>query len=168
MKSNSLLQPKAPWLHLLVASESEVCDRMLAMQESASGKVVARLIRGHKAKRTAVLFDEFAAALQFPCYFGENWDAFEECLNDLEWLPGDAYVLFITNSNRLLEEESPEELRQLLDLLANAGAEWAKAVTGERPGSAKPFHAVLQCTQQDEPGLRQRIQATRVAFDVLK
>ena len=86
MKTHPLLQPKGPWLHLLLATESEACDRMGALQTSGSGQVVARRIRGHKAKTTAALFDEFAAALQFPCYFGENWDAFDECLNDLEWL----------------------------------------------------------------------------------
>ena len=141
---------------------------MGALQTSASGQVVARRIRGHKAKTTAALFDEFAAALQFPCYFGENWDAFDECLNDLEWLPGDAYLLFITNSNRLLDEEAPQELTQLLDLLASAGAEWAKAMGGERPRSAKPFHAVLQCTHEDEHGLRRKLQAAGKAYDVVK
>src|SRR5262245_61564665 len=105
MKANPVLKSTGPWLHLLTASESEACDRLWALQK-ASVKVVARLIRGHKARTTVALFDEFAAALQFPGYFGENWDAFMECLTDLEWLPGDAYVLFITNSNRLLEEEN--------------------------------------------------------------
>jgi len=168
MKANPLLQPKEPWLHILVASESEACDRIRALQNGSSSKVVARLIRGLKAKTTRALFDEIAAALQFPYYFGENWDALNDCLNDLEWLPGDAYVLCITHSSHLLEGESPETLRVFLDLLAYSGAEWAKAKTRERPRSAKAFHVVLQCTQEEEPGLRQKLQAAQSAYSILK
>ena len=29
----------------------------------------------------------------FPGLFGHNWDAFEECVNDLSWAPADGYVL---------------------------------------------------------------------------
>ena len=167
MKANPLLQPKAPWLHLLVATESETWDRMLALQQLTS-PVAARRIRGHKGLTTGALFDEFAAALQFPYYFGENWDAFHDCLNDLEWLPGTAYTVFITNSNRLLENESQEELRLFLGLMARVGDEWAKEVAGKRPRSAKAFHAVLQCSHEDEAALRRSLQAARTAFDTLK
>jgi hypothetical protein len=139
-----------------------------ALQKSPSANAVVRLIRGQKAKRTGALFDEFAAALQFPCYFGENWDAFAECLTDLEWLPGDAHILFITNSDRLMEEESARELRRLLDLLAYAGAEWAKRESAKPPGFAKPFHTVLQCAKQAEAGLLHKLQAAQVAWKILK
>lgn len=41
------------------------------------------------------LFAEFKRQLKFPSYFGRNWDAFEECLTDLEWLPGCSYVIVV-------------------------------------------------------------------------
>ncbi len=30
--------------------------------------------------------EELAEALQFPDYYGKNWDAFDECMCDLDWL----------------------------------------------------------------------------------
>jgi RNAse (barnase) inhibitor barstar len=33
------------------------------------------------------LFATVADQLFFPDYFGGNWDAFDECLRDLSWLP---------------------------------------------------------------------------------
>jgi hypothetical protein len=34
-----------------------------------------------------VLLEALGRALHFPDYYGVNWDAFEECIRDLEWLP---------------------------------------------------------------------------------
>jgi hypothetical protein len=36
----------------------------------------------------------YAKALSMPDYFGENWDAFDECLRDLSWLTQHTIVLF--------------------------------------------------------------------------
>ncbi len=41
------------------------------------------------------LFDVVAAAMSFPDYFGSNWDAVDECLEDMSWLPSKGYVLVL-------------------------------------------------------------------------
>ena len=46
-------------------------------------------------------YDEIAAALAFPEYFGRNLDALADMLNDLEWIPCRHIFLICRNSNTL-------------------------------------------------------------------
>jgi len=99
------------------------------------------------------LFDEFAAALQFPWYFGENADAFEDCLSDLNWLPpGAGYVVMITQPAEVLKDAGEGAFQWFVEALERTSQEWAHPVQqGEwwdRP--AIPFHVVLQV---ESPGV---------------
>src|SRR5260370_28422543 len=163
MDLNRLLRQDKPWLVLLIATESEACDQFAALPGSAPGQVAYRMIRGQKAKTTADLFDEFAAALQFPCYFGENWDAFDECVTALAWLPGNAYVLLIVRSIQLLDQEPADQLQLFLKTLQNAGQEWSKPAP-HAPRPARAFHVLFQCVSAHEAALSSRLSAAAVAF----
>lgn len=48
---------------------------------------------GRHARDKATFLAAAAEAMSFPAYFGHNWDAFEECVNDLSWAPANGYVL---------------------------------------------------------------------------
>ena len=87
------------------------------------------------------MLDEFARALDFPQYFGRNWDALEDCLTDLEWLSAEAFVLIITNADQLLKK-SPGELKTLAGILSAVASHWASS---DPPAS---FHCLFHC----EPG----------------
>ncbi len=51
------------------------------------------------------LFVAIASALHFPDYFGRNWDALDECLTDMEWLPRtQGYVLFVDGAEALWKD----------------------------------------------------------------
>jgi RNAse (barnase) inhibitor barstar len=168
MPINRVLRPEGPWLHPFVATTSDAYDRVWALQKAGETRVVCRTIRGQKARTTQALFDEFAAALQFPYYFGENWDAFDECLTDLEWLPADAYVLLIENSTHLLETETSEQLSAFFQALERAGREWGTPVVGQFPRPAKGFHVLLQCTLEEKSSLHQKLEAAKVSFEPLE
>jgi RNAse (barnase) inhibitor barstar len=114
-----------------------------------------RFVRGHKMKTTEGLFDEFSAAIQFPYYFGENWNAFRDCLLDLEWLPGEVYGIIISDSQRLLEE-SPEDLDILIDYLEEAGAEFKQA--------GKRFVTLFHCEGKNKAEVRKTLQSVGVFF----
>src|ERR1700730_8260575 len=132
MKLDTLLRSHKPQMHVLLAGESEVCDALGALERSSEGRAVCRVIRGRKATTEPAFFDECAAAWQFPYYFGENWDAFEECLADLEWLPAEAYMFCVTQGIHLLEKEPSEQQVRLLSLLQRVAREWGQS-TAIRP-----------------------------------
>jgi RNAse (barnase) inhibitor barstar len=164
MDVHSLFRTAAPYLHLWSASPSDAYEFARSIQQAPGRQAIVRLIRGAKAKTADRLFDEFGAALQFPDYFGENWDALFDCLCDLEWLAGDAYLLFITDGELVLERE-PKEFKNLMEVLANAAEEWAKAEDSQ--GVARPFHFVLQCSAEREAHLEARLRETGHKFEVL-
>ena len=62
-------------------------------------------------------------ALAFPAYFGQNWDAFEEMICDLAWVPAAGYVLLYTDAYRFAGAR-PAEWRIALAILHRAVDEW--------------------------------------------
>jgi hypothetical protein len=161
MSTDPVLRPEGPWLHPFAATESAACDRLRKLQHAVGPRIACRAIRGRKARTRQGVFDEFAAALQFPCYFGENWDAFDECLTDLEWLPAEGYVLLVTHSAHLLEAEAPDQLATLFRILERAGQEWSQSAGSARPPRA--FHVLLQCGKEEVASLRAKLDAAKVA-----
>jgi RNAse (barnase) inhibitor barstar len=168
MALEALLRPDGPWLHPLVDPDSATWDLLQSLPNIGKARVAVRLVRGKKMRTTPALFDEFAAALQFPWYFGENWDAFDECLTDLEWLPADAYTVLVSNGVHLLEAEPSEQLTLCLRALEQAGREWSKPKSGEFASAARPFHVLLQCTHAEERSLREKLTAAKVSFSPIK
>lgn len=75
-----------------------------------------------------------AQALCFPDWFGGNWDALQDCLDDLSWLPASGYLLLFDHSGGW-REAAPEDFATLLDVLNDAAQGWADAGT--------PFWALL-------------------------
>jgi RNAse (barnase) inhibitor barstar len=55
--------------------------------ELSAAEWTMRIVDGAVMIDRATMFEEFAAACDFPDWFGANWDAFADCLKDLSWLP---------------------------------------------------------------------------------
>jgi len=60
------------------------------------------------------LFGALATALQFPDYFGQNWDAVADCLTDV------GEVMLVVRDAAARWKESPEEMRMLIDVWLDA------------------------------------------------
>jgi hypothetical protein len=57
------------------------------------GALVVRIPAGIRSKQKLLAI--LAQKLRFPGYFGGNWDALEECLADLSWLPAGQRVAIV-------------------------------------------------------------------------
>lgn len=92
-----------------------------------SDGLLVRELRGSKMATVSAVFDEFAAAFQFPYYFGENKDAFDECMRDLDEFVGVAsgYVVVIRDAERLLSAE-PDQRAWFFDAMRFVAGQWAE------------------------------------------
>jgi hypothetical protein len=116
------------------------------------------MVRGKNMNSARGLFNEFAAALQFPCYFRNNWNAFDECIADLEWLPGNGYFIMIVDGSHMLRDE-PDELAVFFRIMRSVAQEWEDA-RGIR------FQILLQCTDEELAAVRRAFAAPVAAVRV--
>jgi RNAse (barnase) inhibitor barstar len=140
-----LQSTKAPWTSLLMVAVGKPVESLVRPPAGFALKV----IKGRRCKTPANLFAEFAQALEFPDYFGHNWDAMEECLADLEWLPAKGYVLLITNAGDVLPDNA-EEYETFLEILRDAGEAWGTGQAGMGARRATPFHALFAVSEQEK------------------
>ena len=77
------------------------------------------------------LMQRIARVLEFPRWFGGNWDALEDCLCDLSWSKSGGHVLLIEAAVDL----PTDERGILIDILASAATSWAER--------KRPFFAVF-------------------------
>ena len=137
---------------LCVGTAQEFCSAVYTLQHEKSPTTIVRLLRGKNMTSTTALFNEFAAALQFPCYFGNNWNAFDECIADLEWLAGEAYIIAIVDAPSVLRDQSAE-----LDVFARI----VRSVTKEwRDRDGFVFQVVLHCTAEEIDAVQQTFGAS--------
>jgi hypothetical protein len=109
--------------------KSSRSDEILAATHGSGLRVTSIGLAGAK-DRDAILA-RIAKALAFPAWFGGNWDALEDCLGDLAWIPAGGHVLLIDGAGDALASDR----KPLVDVLASTAAFWAER--------KRPFFAVF-------------------------
>jgi hypothetical protein len=66
--------------------------------------------------------------MQFPEYFGENWDALQDCLTDLSWCAAKEYWLIYDNA-RNFAHAAPDDWQTLCDILQDTVTYWQNTET---------------------------------------
>ena len=161
------VDPSAP-LFIFIAEPQVAAEASWGWRES---DLTVRNVRGRKMRSVNALFDELAAALQFPYYFGENWPALDECLSDMDWLsPRSGITIVIFDAIDVLSSEDPVELETFVRLIGRAASTYSRPIdSGEwwdRPPI--PFHIVLQATPEESTAVQSRWRAGGAELRLVK
>ncbi len=106
---------------------------------AAHGRDIADALAGSELALTRIdlagadgkeaMLERIARALEFPAWFGGNWDALEDCLGDLAWTGAPGHVLLFEGA------AASDERGILIDVLRSAAA--------FRAEQKRPFFAVF-------------------------
>jgi len=104
-------------------------DKLIAgvlLSENISDKeYYIAVIDGTACSTMKSFLKEIARAFKFPSYYGQDMNALNDCLNDLEWLDKPNYILVIKNSKDFQSKESKEVRDHVFYFLESVSKEWA-------------------------------------------
>jgi Barstar (barnase inhibitor) len=119
--------------NLIAVLKGEHRADLYKLETSISTDALATLSQEHHArlfyldgkviKDKASFLQAIADAMAFPNYFGENWDALEDCLTDLDWLNGDRFILLYEQPETFAQRD-PSEWLVALDILRSTVDYW--------------------------------------------
>ena len=78
---------------------------------------------GKNIEKKEQFLNHAATAMHFPDYFGNNWDSFEECLTDLEWVDGAGFVIYFDHTDGFAQHHE-SQLETVIELFQDAVDTW--------------------------------------------
>lgn len=84
---------------------------------------LVQLVDLRRARNKDELLNIVGKAMRFPDWFGQNWDALQDCLLDMGWQPALGYVTILERCD-MLRARSLEDFTTLVEIFQSAAAEW--------------------------------------------
>jgi RNAse (barnase) inhibitor barstar len=103
----------------------KIIEEVLFSEKISDKEYYIAIIDGANCGTIKSFLKEIGKAFRFPSYYGQNMDALNDCLNDLEWIDKPNYILIVKNSNEFLTEESQETRGRILTFFQEVSMEWA-------------------------------------------
>lgn len=122
---------RSPGLYRLITDVK--IEELSSLSQEYNFQVV--YIDGKNVTNKAEFIKAAAEAMNFPGYFGDNWDAFNDCINDLSWLAANGYILLYTHPDNFAQND-PLEWSIALDVFQEAVEYWA--------GTDTPMYVLLK------------------------
>lgn len=147
-----LASPEGPRFHAWVGTAADLADEIRALEGGWPEGPRLRWLRGERMRTKTGLLGEWAAAGQFPPYFGGTWDAFRDALAEL---PPAGAAFFVLEADQLLAEAPPEEAVTLAAILRAVAEETAD----------RPFHVVFQAESPRYEAMLEGLRALQIEAD---
>jgi RNAse (barnase) inhibitor barstar len=84
-----------------------------------TGVVRVYSVPGSAVTDKKTLLVAVASALDFPDYFGGNWDALLDCLRDMGWTDADTHVIVVRDAGRM-RAACPDVVGSFVDVVQSA------------------------------------------------
>ena len=140
--TNHLESCRPPYVELLPLKDGETHESAVTVPRG----FVVKIFHGKKCRTKSTLLGECSRVLEFPSYFAKNWDAFMDCLTDLQWLPAPGYLFVILDAEEILAEQE-QDRAILIDMLNEAGRVWC---TEQDVRPEIPFHVLLVIAERNK------------------
>ena len=101
-------------------------------------------LEGQKIEKKEQFLNHAAVAMKFPSHFGNNWDAFYDCLTDLDWVETEGYLIYFDHTDAFASHHE-SQLETVVELFQDAVDYWK--------GEGKPMMVVLSGTNAP-PGMK--------------
>ena len=80
-------------------------------------------LEGEKIEKKEQFLNHAAVAMKFPSHFGNNWDAFYDCLTDMDWVEADGYVIYFDHTDAFASHHE-SQLETVIELFEDAVEFW--------------------------------------------
>lgn len=101
--------------------QADIDDLVLAGR--SLGLAVARIDLADCRDKAEAL-QRLASALHFPDWFGGNWDALADSLDDLSWWPAPGYLVVVEHFDDW-QLAQPDDVDTLLDIFDTVALQWS-------------------------------------------
>ena len=80
-------------------------------------------LEGQKIEKKEQFLNHAAVALKFPSHFGNNWDAFYDCLTDMDSINAEGYVIYFDHTDAFAGHHE-SQLETVVELFQDAVDFW--------------------------------------------
>jgi RNAse (barnase) inhibitor barstar len=82
-------------------------------------------LEGQKIEGKEQFLNHASVVMKFPSHFGRNWDAFYDCITDMDWVQAEGYCIYFDHTDAFFSHHE-SELETVLELFEDAIDFWKR------------------------------------------